>query len=262
MSSTLIAEATRKGRIFDLGLPLFQGMPNGPTHPPFMFSLTKLHGDLTYADGASSANCTFSMGSHVGTHLDALGHVSRRGLASGGRNIRELQSLPGGLRELGIDRAPPIVTRGVLLDIARLRGVDCLDGGDEITGGDLENAAKSQGIDILDGDTVLLRTGWTRRWPGEEYQAHPAPGPGLDAAAWLVAHGAKYTGSDTPAYEKTPARGLAVHLALMVDATVQIMEMLDLEELADARAYEFLFVALPLKIAGGTASPIRPIAIA
>ena len=70
-----------------------------------------------------------------------------------------------------------------------------------------------------------------------------------------------FTGSDTPAYEKTPARGLAVHLALMVDSDIQIIEMLDLEELARDRVHEFVFVALPLKIQGATASPIRPIAI-
>jgi kynurenine formamidase len=259
----LIADVTGRRRIYDLGLPLFQGMPSGPTHPPFVFSLTKLHGDVTFADGASSANDLIAMGCHVGTHVDALGHVSRAGVVSGGREVGPLQSLTGGLREVGIDATGPIVTRGVLLDIAALRGVPCLEGTEEIGAADLEAAAAAQGVEVRPGDSVLIRTGWARHWPdAQRYQGHPAPGPTLEAARWLVSRGVAFTGSDTPAYEKTPARGLAVHLALMVDASVQIIEMLDLEQLAADGIAEFLFVALPLKIVGGTASPIRPIAIA
>ena len=262
MRSGIIGEVLDSGRIFDLGLPLFAGMPNGPTHPPFMFSLTKLHGEVTYSGGASSANCVISLGSHVGTHVDALAHVSRDGIAHGGRPVGNVQSRVGGLGELGIDQTSPIVVRGILLDIPRLRGVARLDGSDEVTAADLELAAREENVDVEPGDAVLIRTGWTQLWPDDAYQSHPAPGPGLDAAQWLTAKQAGFTGSDTPAYEKTPARGLAVHLALMVDAGVQIMEMLDLEAMASAGVYEFLFVALPLKIKGGTASPIRPIAIA
>lgn len=257
----LIAEIARS-RIYDLGLPLFQGMPSGSVHPPFLFSLTKMHGEVMYSGGASAAGDMFSMGSHVGTHLDALGHVSRNGAVYGGLEVDALQSISGGLREVGIDQTPPIVRRGVLLDIPRLRGTERLDGADEISGADLAASAKAEGVAVRPGDAVLIRTGWTQHWPDAKlYQGHPAPGPGLDAAGWLVSHDVGFAGTDTPAFEKTPARGLAIHLALMVDARVQIIEMLDLEALARDRIHEFLFVALPLKIVGGTASPIRPIAI-
>ncbi len=263
MLTERIQEIARRSRIYDLGLPLFQGMPSAPIHPPFLFSLTKLHGEVVYRDGASAAGDLFSMGTHVGTHIDALGHVSRNGLVYGEREVDPIQSFSTGLREIGIDRVGPVVTRGVLLDIPRLRGTDRLDGTDEISGADLEAAARSQGVEVREGDTALIRTGWTQFWPDPKlYQGHPAPGIGLDGAAWLVSRGVRFTGADTPAYEKTPARGLAVHLALMVDANVHIMEMMDLEALAKDKVHEFLFIALPLKIVGATASPIRPIAIA
>lgn len=263
MLSEQIREIVSRGRVYDLGLPFFQGMPTGPVHPPFLFSLTKLHGEVVYKDGASAAGDLFSMGSHVGTHIDALGHVSRNGVVYGDREVDPLQSVNGGLREVGIDQVSPVVTRGVLIDIPKLRGTGRLDGNDEISAADLDAAIKAQGVEVRKGDTVLIRTGWTQFWPdAKRYQGHPAPGIGLEGAEWLVSRGVGFTGADTPAYEKTPAKGLAVHLALMVDANVHIMEMLDLEALSRDQVYEFLFVALPLKIVGGTASPIRPIAIA
>jgi len=110
---------------------------------------------------------------------------------------------------------------------------------------------------------ALIRTGWIRRWPdAERYHANPAPGLVLDAAEWLGEHGARCAGSDTYAFEKVPAHGLAVHVALLVERGIPILEMLDLEALARDSAYTFLFVALPLKLVGASGSPIRPVAIA
>ena len=259
----LIAEVTERGRVYDLGLPLFQGMPHGPVHSPLLYSLTKLHGDVMYSGGVSTANDVFSMGTHVGTHVDALSHVSREGLIHGNRRVAPMQTLSGGIEEMSIDFTGPIVTRGVLLDMPRVLQVDTLDGSHELSADMLELAAQTQRTSIRNGDTVLIRTGWTRYWPNAVlYNSHPAPGPNLDGAHWLASRGAAFTGSDTPAYEKTPARGLAVHVALMVEAGIQIMEMLDLERLAQDGVYEFLFIALPLKLRGATASPVRPIAIA
>jgi kynurenine formamidase len=111
---------------------------------------------------------------------------------------------------------------------------------------------------------VLIRTGWAQYWKDPiKYVAHEkgAPGVNLEGAKWLVRNGTAFTGSDTTAYEQTPTQDLPVHVFLLTQNGIQLMEMLNLEGIAKDRVYEFLFVALPLKIVGGTASPVRPIAI-
>jgi len=261
ISEDLLAFVSR-GKIYDLGLALQPGIPHGPTHSPFLFSLVKKHGQVVYRDGVSAATDVFSMGSHVGTHIDALGHVSKGGRLHGNVAAETVQSFLGGLAACGAHELAPIVCRGVLVDVPRLRGVEVLDEGDTITARDLEKAYEAQGIRPVAGDAVLIRTGWIRRWPdAKRYHANPAPGLVLDAAEWLGEHGARCAGSDTYAFEKVPAHGLAVHVALLVERGIPILEMLELEALARDGAYTFLFVALPLKLVGASGSPIRPVAI-
>lgn len=263
MSLQQFLRLARERTTYDLGLALEMGIPHGPTHSPFLFSLTKQHGQVVYREGASSANDVFSMGSHVGTHIDALGHASKDGRLHGGIQADAVQSFRGGLSRLGVDEVPPLITRGVLLDIAALHGREELDADHDITAGDLEAACQAQSVTVEPGDAVLIRTGLIRRWPDHErFHANPAAGLVLDAAQWLGARGIRCTGSDNYAYEKVPARGLVVHVELMVNRGIPIIEMLDLEGLARDRVSTFLFVALPLKIVGGTGSPIRPVALA
>lgn len=263
MSLQQFLSLARDRRAYDLGLALEPGIPHGPTHSPFLFSLTKEHGQVVYRDGVSTSNDIFSMGSHVGTHIDALGHASKDGLLHGGVRADEVQSFRGGLRRRGVDEYGPIVTRGVLLDLPALYGRDELDDDHDVTARDLEHACKAEGIDVVPGDAVLIRTGLIRRWPDHaRFHANPAAGLVLDAAQWLGERNVRCTGSDNYAYEKVPARGLAVHVELLVNRGIPIIEMLDLEELARDRVYTFLFVALPLKIVGGTGSPVRPVALA
>jgi len=263
MISEELLAAVALGKVYDLGLALEPGIPHGPTHSPFLFSLIKKHGQVVYRDGVSAATDVFSMGSHVGTHIDALGHVSKGGRLHGNVVAETVQSFLGGLAACGVHELAPIVCRGVLLDLPQLRGVEVLDEGDSITARDLEKAYEAQGIRPRAGDAVLVRTGWIQRWPdAERYQANPAPGLVLDAAEWLGEHGARYAGSDTYAFEKVPAHGMAVHVALLVERGIPILEMLDLEALARDRVYAFLFVALPLKLVGASGSPVRPVAIA
>src|SRR6202008_2569120 len=105
---------------YDLGQPYFLGMPHFPSHPPFLYSLTKRHGDILYANGTSSAADAIALGAHVGTHIDALSHFSCNGVCYGGRVLE--QTYEHGMSELGIDTIGTIVRHGVLLDIARLEG--------------------------------------------------------------------------------------------------------------------------------------------
>ncbi|MEW5912744.1 MAG: cyclase family protein [Thermodesulfobacteriota bacterium] len=264
MDPAKIRGLLKTGRVFDLGMDYYVGMPHHPVHPPFAFSLIKLHGDLVYDRGVSSSNCMFTTGGHTGTHMDALGHFSHEGRVHGVERIDEHQDHHG-LRKAGIDQAAPVVTRGVLLDIAGLEGVDCLDHGYRIGVDALQRAAQRQGVAIEPGDAVLLRTGWIRYF-GEPrlYIAHEKGCPGLveDGARWLVERGVAHVGADTVALEKTPTPNYPVHIILLVENGVHILEALNLEELAAAKAYEFLFMVSPLKIRGGTASPVRPVAVA
>jgi kynurenine formamidase len=132
-----------------------------------------------------------------------------------------------------------------------------------ITPEHLEAAAKRQNTRAEEGDVVLLRTGWGKFWDDAARYISEVrgPGPELPGAHWLSDRGIFAAGSDTIAFEKAPS-SLPCHPYLLVDCGIHIMEALNLEELAAARVYEFVFVAVPLKITGGTGSPIRPVALA
>ncbi|RJX32567.1 MAG: cyclase family protein [Desulfarculus sp.] len=264
MDPAKIRGLVKTGQVFDLGMDYYVGMPHHPVHPPFAFSLIKMHGDMIYEKGVSSSNCLFTTGGHTGTHMDALGHFSHQGRVHGVGDIEPWQDHHG-LRKAGIDQAAPVVTRGVLLDIAGLEGVECLGHDYRIGVQALQGAAQRQGVAVEAGDAVLLRTGWIKYFDQPRlYIAHEEGCPGLveEGARWLVARGAAHVGSDTVALEKTPTANYPVHIILLVENGIHILEALNLEELAAARTYEFLFMVSPLKIRGGTASPVRPLAVA
>src|SRR5271165_2705134 len=114
---TLI-EILNGARVYDLAQPYFVGMPHHPSHPPFLFSLVKQHGEYTGPAGNSSASDAIALGSHVGTHIDALCHFSCGGKLYGGEPVAAQQSYTGGLRKYSVDTIAPIYRRGVLLDLA------------------------------------------------------------------------------------------------------------------------------------------------
>jgi kynurenine formamidase len=248
-------------KVYDLGQPYYPGMPHFPGHPPFLFTLNKLHGELVLENGASSASETVTLGGHVGTHLDALAHFTCGGKLHGG--IEPTQSYTGGIEQHSVAAVAPVFRPGVLFDIAALQGVDALPGDFVITPAHLE-ACK---VEPRAGGVALIRTGWARYWgdakrfiTGGQGAIPTGPGPALPAAQWLSERGIFAGGSDTVAFERVPS-GMEVHVHLLVEKGIHIIECLDLEALARDRVKEFLFVALPLKIPGGTGSPIRPVAL-
>ncbi len=253
----------RASRVFDLGVELFPGMPHVPLHGPFGYAMTREHGDFMYAGGACAAVDTIFCTGHTGTHIDALGHVSRDMQLHGGVDAASAQSKTEGLRVHGIESVAPVVRRGVMLDVAAHLNEEVLEAGRPITKDDLAAAASAQGVRVEEGDVVLVRTGHMRHWPGRNYyfQKGGVPGIDLDAARWLSEQGVFMVGSDTFAVEVLPAPSLPVHCHMLVDSGVHLLEVAVLEELSAARAHEFLFVCLPLKIRGGTGSPVRPVAI-
>jgi kynurenine formamidase len=256
-----------KARSIDLAQPWFVGMPHYPTHPPFLYSLTKQHGEITLPGGGSAAADAIAMGTHVGTHLDALCHFSCCGKMFGGIETQGRQSYATGVDHLPVSTVQPIVRRGVLLDIAGLEGRngpgEALGADFAVTSEHLEAAATRQGVSIGKGDIVLLRTGWARFWddPARYINNVHGPGPQLDGARWLSSRGIFAAGSDTVAFERVPSPQMEVHIHLLVENGIHIIEALNLEQLAEERAWEFVFVGAPLKLQGATGSPMRPFAL-
>lgn len=260
-------ERLARARLIDLGHVWERGMPVSPNHPAFQLAMMRRHGDMIRPDGGSAANEMFVLGGHVGTHLDALGHVSQDGLMHGGIDASVAQSNHG-LTALGIETVSPIFCRGVLLDVARVHGVDVLEPGYEVSAEDLQAAEEATGVTIGQGDAVLIRTGWAAHWDDPDVfrgQVGGAPGPGEPAAHWLAERSIRVTGAETIAYEVIrPGAGhatLPVHRILTVEAGIHIMEVMNLTDLAKSGISEFLFVVAPLRIVGGTGSPIRPFAV-
>lgn len=268
MSGRLL-DAIRSGvRTIDLGRPLFQGMPQSANHPAFTHTYPRRHGDMVRADGGSAANDMISTGTHVGTHIDALSHVSHDGRLFGGVVVEDAMKA-GKFTDLGIHTLAPIFRRGVLIDVPSLKGVETLDGGYEITPDDLEAAVERQGTVIEPGDVVLINSGWGRRFTvgREAYGGGTSgvPGVGEEGAYWLAEHHPYAVGADTIAFERlAPGAGhalLPAHRVLLVERGIYIIEALDLEELVHEAVFEFAFVLSPLKIVGGTGSPVRPFAV-
>ena len=250
-------------KVYDLAQPYFIGMPHHPVHPPFLFSLTKMHGDYVMPNGGSSASEALALGGHMGTHIDALCHFSCGGNLHGGHSVASAQSYSGGMQQLSVDTLAPIARRGILLDIARQQKVASLSAAFEITPEHLETAAHIQKVEIKPADVVLLRTGWGAFFEDVarfESQMH-GPGPAEAGARWLSGKGVFAAGSDTINFELVPTRTMPVHVHLLVESGIHIIECLNLEQLAADHVYEFVFVAAPLKIRGGTGSPIRPFAL-
>lgn len=266
MLASHLNELLKKSKVFDLGQPYFTGMPHHPNQPPFAYTLLKKHGDITLEkERISFCNDLFTMGGHTGTHLDAVAHVARNNRVYTDIDISTLQDYQNGLKIMSIDNTPPIVKRGVLLDIPRVLNLEVLPYDFGIGEKEMEKAAENEGVEIEEGDVVLIRTGWIKFWDDrQKYLSleNGVPGVVEDGAKFLARKDISFTGSDTTAYDKVPPHHLPCHVILLVENGIQIMEMLNLEELSKNRTYTFLFIALPLKIKGGAGSPIRPIAIA
>jgi kynurenine formamidase len=259
-----IIDSIEAARAFDLEQLRYPGAPTHPAHAPgFNYFLHRHHarGAPEARTGASGIIVTPE---HSGTHIDALSHQAENLTLHGGVHVDDGVQTSAGFRQLGVETMAPLVGRGVLLDVA---GDRRLDPDYAITPADLERAAQRAHVEVQEDDVVLVRTGFGALWSKPEEYLHAA---GVSAAGsrWLVERKVKAVGADNMAFDVMgPADpGLKVtlpgHILLLVRAGIPIIENLNLEELASAKVYEFLFVCLPLKMRGATGSPVRPIAIA
>ncbi len=259
--------SVKTGKIYSLAV---ETNPEAPAYPGRTYQVLTdrifVDGSGTYGDNKLQGFDDFvSMWCGVGTHLDGFAHV-----AVDGRHYHGLPSeqviQPRGAKKYGIETVPPVVARGILLDIPRLRGVPALEAGFVITKGDLEAAADAQGIEIRRGDIALVHTGWLRSVANKDPFADSEPGIGLGAAKFLVEEkGVVAIGSDNWALEAIPAEDpmqfLPVHGYLLVERGVHIIENVWTRDLAVDQAYEFMFVMAAPKLVGALQSPIHPLAV-
>jgi len=253
-------------RVYDLEQPRYSGAPIYPSHAPGYFYTLHRHHEPAMAESRTSASGFLYMTEHAGTHIDALCHQAENCHLYGERKIDASLQTPYGFTELGAETIAPLIARGVLLDIARYRGVARIATGDPITSRDLEVVAHGQDVAIQAGDVVLLRTGNGAFWTQPDVYLQ-AGGVSRDASSWLADKQVRAVGADNVAWDEVGVIDpdlqvtLPGHLLLLVRHGIYIIENLQLEELATDHCYQFTFICLPLKLRGATGSPVRPVAL-
>jgi kynurenine formamidase len=256
----------REGRVITLGRQIRHGMPMATDRPGPTHVLTVDGGD--YAAGARTfgrakiADDFLSAALALGTHIDGLAHVWEGDQLYNGHDANGVRSR--GAKTLGIENVGGIVTRGVLFDVAALNGGP-LEPSHRISVAELEQCAEQAG-GVGAGDAVLVRTGWLldRSRTPKELEAL-SPGIGIDAARWLAERDVVLVGADNFGVEVFPVEDpeayIPVHLLLLREMGIHLLELLDLEELSQSGAKGFLFVLAALKVRGGINSPVNPLAI-
>ena len=213
--------------------------------------------------GFQFAEDTVVMPLHIGTHVDALCHAWYDDKLYNGYLGDTLRSTTGAAR-LGIDKMPPVVTRGILLDLVRLKG-RVLANGESIGRADLEAAAAAAGVQPGRGDAILLRTGWLEAQKGLKHvDFNEEPGIDVDAGTWLAEAEVAMIGADNFAVEVLPfpaGKVFPVHQRLIRDFGIPLLEGLMLDPLVASGRHEFMFVASALPIVGATGSPLAPVVI-
>lgn len=262
------ATLVKTGQVYDLGAELSDDMPDTDKSGFMPYRLLTYRSYRDFNRGGGTGDVSFytevlMATPHVSTHIDALNHVSKGGRIFGGHSTEEIQT-DFGATAASIETVPPIVTRGVLLDVAACKGVARLEDHYEISVADIEQTISRQGTSLEVGDAVLVHTGKMRQY-GADNEAFLAgqPGVGLEAALWLYDRGMAVLGSDTTGTEPQPVTDWehTVHVAMLMERGVHLVEWMDLEAISAAGAREFMFVCSPLKLRGASGSWVRPVAI-
>jgi kynurenine formamidase len=268
---TLAALSTqlRSAKVYDLEQPRFFGMPIHESHRPgYFYALHRRHRD-TYKPEQhgprTGASGVVTMMEHSGTHIDALCHQACGFKLFGDVPVDGVET-PFGFNRLGIETVPPLLGRGVLLDVAGWRGVERLPPSYGISAGELDACASAQRVDVGTGDVLLVRTGYGSLWD-QERPYLDAAGVAKSGSLWALERNVAAIGADNMAWdvpgERDPDTGatLFAHVHLLAQKGIYIIENLNLEKLAADRRYEFAFLGIPLKFQGATGSPIRPLAL-
>lgn len=274
--SAILARADAR-RLYDLSVDYFVGMPSWHLlgDPRYQFWLTHTPRGTAVDDPVGVGRAgndavaytgdAISMYTHTGTHIDALNHFGLHGEIWNGFTADEHLG-DRGWRKAGVEAFPPIVARGVLIDVAAHKGAPVLPDGYRITRADLEEALAAQGTTLAPGDVVMIRGGRMTTWPDVDAYVLNQPGLSLEAARWLAeTRYAMVIGGDNLSLEHFPVESghswIPVHTYLLAQRGIPIVEVVNLEELSHDRVYEFAFIAASLRFRGASAAPFRPIAM-
>lgn len=267
------AAEVRTGRRIPLALPLRQdgvqtGLMPGRVNP--LHTMVQINQEIFGPGTVACSDDAVTMGLQAATHWDALTHVSHSGRLYNGRPADSITP-HGGAEFSGIDKARHIVSRGVLLDVARARGVDRLDGGHAVTPEDLEAAEEFAGTRVRAGDIVLVRTGQIQVYLAGNKEAYGYPSPGLSIRTpeWFHARDVAAVANDTLTFEIFPPEiedlWLPVHALDLVEMGMLQGQNWNLEKLSTACGetgrYVFLLSAMPEPFVGGTGTPVAPVAV-
>ena len=275
-SRRAIMDRADPSRVYDLSVDNFVGMPGwfGAEDQPYQIWMThtprgEQADDIMRVGKAANELVSYSgdsisMYTHTGTHIDALNHFGYRGRIFNGFSVDEHLGSRA-WRKAGADKYPPIIARGVMLDVAGMLGVDVLEPSYGIGEKDLRGCLKHQGTELRSGDVVLVRTGRMRLWPDRAAYLPNPPGVNREGAEFLAKAGAIVIGADNHSLEQAPSADpenwQVVHTYLLAEAGVPILEIANLEELAEDRVFEFAFVGACIRFRGATGAPMRPIAM-
>jgi kynurenine formamidase len=266
------AQLVRTGKVFELSIPLGSDGPQsglGGRINPVHFMTVMPTDQLGLPDGINISDDFMSMPLQCATQWDSLAHVGYDDLFYNNVPVRSVMALGGATRNAIDNALPGIVTRGVLVDVARARGVEWMQPGEGIESDELDSVLAAQGVAVSSGDVLVLRTGWRRKALAEGWDEWltTEPGLGLACAEWLHDKEIACVVSDNWGIEvvPSPVGVLPLHCVLIRDLGMMLAEILDLEALAEDCAsdgvYEFLLAAAPLRVVGGVGSPVSPLAM-
>ena len=254
----------REGRVIELGQVLSSDMPLGGTRHFDLYMKPTRMSPESNRRGSNEEIIVAEMG-QVGTQFDGFTHQTIGDDLYNCFDQNEVMTRSGFTR-LGIENVGTLMTRGVLIDVAALKGVAVLPESYEITVDDLQQALDRQGVSLEPADAVLIHTGWGTYWDtdGDRFSAN-GPGIGLAAGQWLVEQDPMLVGADNVPVEVSPnpdpELSTPVHQVMLVINGIHLVERMKLNELAAAGVYEFAFVVQPLKLKGATGSTVAPVAI-
>ncbi|KRP90321.1 MULTISPECIES: cyclase family protein [Bradyrhizobium] len=260
------ASLVKTGKTYALGIPV---TPQTPAYPPRTFKLTIVQPGQAGTPGLGPNKATYNddiLDSWVGigSQLDGLGHLGVEHVYYNGNKLADFAD-PNGLKKLGIEKVPPMVARGVLLDMAAYFKTDVVKEGTAFNVKEIEEAAKQQNVEIRQGDVVIFHTGWLSLI-GKDDKRYSAgePGLGVEGAKYLAGKGVVAVGADTWGLEVLPFEGktvFEVHQILLAMNGTYILENMDTAALARDKGYEFLFVLGQPRWTGAVQAMINPIAI-
>jgi kynurenine formamidase len=254
----------KTGEVIEIGHVLGASMPFFGTRRFDVHTKRTFMNQFSNRRGSNEELVVSEIG-QVGTQFDGFAHQTHEDSMYNCVKVSE-QETRGGFKKLGVEKVGTLMTRGVLIDVAALKGVEILPDAYEITVGDLEQAMARQNVSIQPGDAILIHTGWGKLWAKDNARyVKSCPGVGVAAAEWLVKKDPMLVGADNWPVEVSPnpdpQLSLPGHQIFLVLNGVHILENLKLDELAAKKVHEFAFVMQPLKIQGGSGSTVAPIAI-